>query len=115
MERFNCLLMVKDFNSTGFTTDYTFMTNADVPTIAMEGIVEDPINPGTGNPVNSDLKEGDIYVDYSTAYDGLGEARWNLEYNDGNTFSYDEEGLWFKVVNGDIFDKDSWVLVDRPE
>ncbi|MBR4010770.1 MAG: YidC/Oxa1 family membrane protein insertase [Clostridiales bacterium] len=115
MERFNCLLMVKDFNSTGFTTDYTFMTNADVPTIAMEGIVEDPINPGTGNPVNSDLKEGDIYVDYSTAYDGLGEARWNLEYNDGNTFSYDEEGLWFKVVNGDIFDKDSWILVDRPE
>lgn len=115
MERFNCLLMVKDFNSTGFTTDHTFMTNADVPVIAMEGIVTDPMNPATGNPINSDLKEGDIYVDYSTDYDGLGEARWNLEYNDGNTFSYDDEGLWFKVVNGDIFDKDNWILVDKPE
>ncbi len=115
MERFNCLLMVKDFNSTGFTTDHTFMTNADVPAIAMEGIVEDPVNPATGNPINSDLKHGDVYVDYSDFDEGNGEARWNPEYNTGYAFNYDDESIWFKVINEDIFDKDNWMQVEKPE
>lgn len=115
MERFNCLLMVKDFDSTGFTTDWTFMTNADVPTIAMENIVENPINPGTGKMINSDLKKEDIYIDYSPDFDGFGEARWNPDYNTGSSFTYDDEAVWFKVVNGDIFDKENWILVDKPE
>lgn len=115
MERFNCLLMVKDFSATGFTTDRTFMTNADVPTIAMEGIVKNPVNPGTGNPINSDLKHGDVYVDYSPDYGEFGEARWNPEYNTGSTFSYDDEAIWFKVVNENIFDKDNWMQVEKPE
>ena len=111
MERFNCLLMVKDFDATGFTTDNTFMTNADVPTIAMEGIVEDPVNPGTGNPINSDLKHGALYVDYSSDF----EERWNLEYNTGNTFSYDDNAIWFQVINENIFDEDNWKRVEKPE
>lgn len=110
-EWYNCLLMVKDFDSTGFTTDYTFMTNADVPTIALEGIVDDPVNPYTGNPINSDMKNGDLYVSYSLNYD---EELWNPDQNAGNTFIYDDDCIWFKVINQNIFDEDNWVLTDKP-
>ena len=51
------MLLVKDFGATGFTTSDTFMTNADVPTLAMAGLIENPVNPFTGNPINSSFKE----------------------------------------------------------
>ena len=110
-EWYNCLLMVKDFDSTGFTTDYTFMTNADVPVIALDGIVDNPINPGTGNPINSDLKHEDIYIGYSLTHD---EQLWNPEYNQGSAFYYDKDYEWFKLVNEDIFDTDNWVPTEYP-
>lgn len=50
------LLLVKDFNSTGFTVSDEFMTNADVPTIATSGIINNPTNPFTGKAINSDEK-----------------------------------------------------------
>jgi hypothetical protein len=53
VDQFNALLMVKDFNAEGkIKTDMTFMTNADVPSLAMDGIIENPVNPFTGNPIN---------------------------------------------------------------
>ena len=110
-EWYNCLLMVKDFDSTGYETDYTFMTNADVPTIAMEGIVDNPVNPATGNPINSDAKFGDLYVDYSLTHD---EILWNPDYNQGNTFFYDDDYKWFQLVGDSIFEDDDWILVDKP-
>ncbi len=108
---YNCLFMVKDFDSSGYTTDYTFMTNADVPSVALEGIVDDPVNPYTGNPINTDPKSGDLYVSYSLAPD---EKLWNPDLNNGNTFYYDDNCTWFKVVNGNIFDPDNWIQVDKP-
>lgn len=46
------LLFVKDFNAHGdFIVNYDFMTNADVPAIALAGIVEHPINPFTGKEI----------------------------------------------------------------
>ena len=70
------LLMVKDFNSTGFTTSNKFMTNADTPTLATADIIDDPVNPFTNKPINSDPKVGpqtvflsyDIYVDENNGY-----------------------------------------------
>lgn len=108
---YNCLLMVKDFNSTGFETDYTFMTNADVPSIALEGIVNDPSNPYTGNPINTEPKNGDLYVGYSLTHD---EKLWNPDLNQGNTFYYDEDCVWFKVINGNIFEESNWIKVNKP-
>ena len=62
-DNYHALLLVKDFNTSGeITTDMTFMTNADVPTLALEGIVENPKNPFTGNPVNSDAKANGVYI-----------------------------------------------------
>ncbi len=110
-EWYNCLLMVKDFDSEGFTTDYTFMTNADVPTIATNGLIDAPINPYTGNPINSDPKSGDLYISYSMDQD---EDTWNPNYNSGNTFAYTADTVWFKLINGNIYEPDNWVLVDGP-
>ena len=50
------LLMVKDFDSTEFTVSHEFMTNADTPTLAMEGLIDNPVNPFTGKAINADEK-----------------------------------------------------------
>ena len=110
-EWYNCLLMVKDFDATGYKTDYTFMTNADVPTIALDGIIDDPTNPYTGNPIDSEPKNGDLYVDYTLEVD---ESLWNPETNPGNTFVYADDCIWFKVVNQNIFDQNNWVETKKP-
>ena len=110
-EWYNCLFMVKDFNSSGFKTDNTFMTVADVPSVALEGIVNNPINPYTGNPIDAAMKDGNLYVSYSDAPD---EKLWNPDLNQGNTFYYDKDCIWFSVINGNIFDEKNWIKVDKP-
>ena len=63
LEYYTPLLMVKDFNSTGFKTSDEFMTNGDVPTIATSGAIENAINPFTGKQINADDKTAhDQYV-----------------------------------------------------
>lgn len=95
---YNPLLMVKDFNSTGFGVDYTFMTNADTPTLALSGIVENPVNPFTGNAINSDKKGEDVQYIFCT-------TNFNPEYNNGNTFTPD---AWFALRNHNVLDGDNW-------
>jgi len=54
--------MIKDFNTRGsLNTDNTFMTIADVPLLALHGIIENPVNPFTGNELQSN-KENGIFV-----------------------------------------------------
>lgn len=108
-EIFNCMLMTKDFDSTGSAIDYTFMTNADVPTFAVKGIISNPINPYTGKPINSDMKYEGIYVDYNLTFEG---EVWNPDLNNGNTF-FNGDCQWFKLVNQDIFDKKNWIRVEK--
>ena len=95
-EAVNPVLMVKDFDSTGFTTSDEFMTNADVPTIAMNGIVDDPVNPFTGNKINSDAKADDQHI--------LMSEIWRVQENNGNTFL---PGSWYSV-HDNIFDRSNW-------
>jgi arylsulfatase A-like enzyme len=46
VQAYAALLLVKDFNSHGFLSiDDMFMTNADIPIIALEDIVKNPVNP----------------------------------------------------------------------
>jgi len=95
---YNALLMVKDFGSTGFTTDNTFMTNADTPVLAFEDLIQDPVNPATGNPINSNGKFADkLHVMYTDD--------WRPMTNNGNRYS---PGVWFGVSNQDIFDPKNW-------
>ena len=60
---YHSLLLYKDFaDIDDIVTDMSFMTVADVPTLALEGLVENPTNPFTGNPINSDAKADGVYI-----------------------------------------------------
>ena len=101
MEHFIPVLLVKDFDSTGFTVSDEFMTNADTPAIATTGIFDDPVNPFTGNPINSDPKNGTQLIFHST--------EWNIMVNNGNTFI---PGSWYTIDStSDPHDPDSWKYV----
>jgi YidC/Oxa1 family membrane protein insertase len=102
VENYNPLLMVKDFGTTQYTVSEEFMTNADVPSLALSGIVENPINPYTGNPITTDAKESDLYVTTSENYDVL--------VNNGNVFDT-SDGEWYKVGDN-IFDEENWIKMD---
>ena len=93
----NPVLMVKDFDSHGFTTSDEFMTNADVPTLAMQGIIKDPVNPFTGKLITNDAK-------FSGPQKVLESYNWWPSRNNGTKF---EAGKWYSV-HDNIFDKNNW-------
>ena len=96
----NPALLVKDFNATGFTVSYDFMTNADTPSLALEGVVDSPVNPFTGNPINMDSKNGDQYIYISGSGDVL----------ENNGTRFEEPDHYWLVVHDNIFDKDNWSI-----
>ena len=96
VEAVNPVLMVKDFNSHGFKTSDEFMTDADVPTIAVNGLIDNPVNPFTGNRISSADKEGTQHVAIW--------HNWEVESDDGYTFV---KGPWYSV-HDNIFDKNNW-------
>ncbi len=100
VESYFPLLMVKDFNSTEFTTSDEFMTNADVPTLAVADVISDPINPFTGNAIDSSEK---------TAHDQMviASADSDIATNNGNRF---HSARWYSVHDS-IWDKSNWTLV----
>lgn len=100
IERFYPLFMVKDFNSHELTVSEEFMTNADVPTIAMNGLINHPVNPFTGKMISSKVKkEGKLYI--------FSSSLWDVNKNNGNTF---KPGTWYSVEK-DMRDKANWKLV----
>lgn len=100
MERFMPLLMVKDFNASGYSISDEYMTNGDTPAIAMNGIIDDPVNPFTKNPINSDPKNGPQNV--------LCTKDWNVNNNNGNAFN---PGSWYQFMGGDPYNPDNWVYL----
>lgn len=102
VERFFPLLMVKDFGSQEFTTSYEFMTNADVPTLAMQGLIENPVNPFTGKTINSNEK---------TAHDQfvILSWKWDVAENNGNTFIASQ---WASVKDN-LWDKSNWTFYGK--
>lgn len=97
VEHYLPLLMVKDFDSHGFSVSEAFMTNADVPTLAVSGVISDPVNPFTGTPISSAEKTAhDQFVLLSDKFDIL--------VNNGNTFLPD---YWASVA-GNPRDLKNW-------
>ena len=93
------LLMVKDFGSEGFTESQDFMTNADVPSLATDGLIENPVNPFTGKPITMDEKlahEQMVIVSRDVA----------VEDCTGKTVL---PGFWASVKD-DIWNEDNWVF-----
>jgi hypothetical protein len=63
LDQFNPLLMMKDFNAGGaIKINNNFMSNADVPELALQDIIENPINPFTGNLISSKNKSKPLYI-----------------------------------------------------
>ncbi len=93
------LLMVKDFDSQGFTTSREFMTNADVPTLAVQGLIENPVNPFTGKVISSEEKTAhDQYIIIS--------RDWDVLVNNGNTFL---PASW-AAVKENLWDEENWTF-----
>lgn len=105
VEAFNPLLMVKDFNSEAeFSSDNTFMTIADVATMATKDVIKDPKNPFTGVPIDDSLKhKGPIIVADS--------HNWVVSVNNGTTFDL-AGGKWWQV-HDNLFDMKNWTLMDK--
>ncbi len=98
------LLMVKDFNGSGFVISDEFMTNGDVPTLAVGGIIEEPVNPFTGKLINSDEKTAhDQYVIASFA--------WDVNVNNGNKFL---PSKWYSV-HDNMLNRDNWTVVQESD
>ena len=94
------LLMVKDFNSEGFTTSEEFMTNGDVPALAVANLIDNPMNPFTGKTIDSSEKLAhDQYV--------IASREWDVNINNGNTFL---PANWYSV-HDNIWEKDNWRLI----
>lgn len=102
LEYYFPLLMVKDFDSKGFTVSDEFMTNADVPTMAFEGTIENPTNPFTGKEIcNEEKILHDQYIITSDIID--------LSINNGTTFL---PSKWL-AISEDIWDKENWKVIDE--
>lgn len=96
------LLMVKDFGESGFTTSEAFMTNADVPAIAVDELIEQPVNPFTGKKISSEEKTAhDQYI--------IDSEDWDIEKNNGTTFWAAD---WYSI-HDNIWDMDNWKLAAR--
>ena len=74
------------------------MTNADTPSLALDGVVDSPVNPFTGNPINMDPKAGDQYIYISGSGDVLTV----------NGTKFDEADHYWVTVHDDIYNKDNW-------
>ena len=94
---YNPLLMVKDFGAKGFTADNRFMTNADTPTEAFDGLIAEPVNPFTGNPVTGEGK--------NEPEQHILESDWEISANNGTFFT---DPLWITFRGDDVFNPENW-------
>ena len=93
------LLLVKDFNAKGFSISDEFMTNADVPCLAMEGLIDNPVNPFTGKVIDDAEKYAhDQLICMSRVVD--------IKKNNGNTFL---PSKWASVKDN-IWDASNWTF-----
>lgn len=102
-----CLLLVKDFGARGrLNVDDTFMTNADVPSIAVADLIDNPINPATGNDITKVSLKNPVYGEYT---------EWQKAFKNkrANTLLVDE-GTWYSI-HDDIFKARNWSVPSSAE
>jgi hypothetical protein len=103
LEKYTSLLLFKDFYDRGeLNIDNTFMTQADVPLMALNGIINDPVNPFTGLPVMNE-KENGVFITTSDKFYHTkhGKYKFNINANE-----------WF-FVHDNIFDPNNWERVEN--
>ena len=91
------LLMVKDFGSHGWQVSDEFMTNADTPAIATNGLIKNAVNPFSGSALNApEKKKGPQKVIFS--------GTWDVLKNGTNTF---DKAQWYSVKDN-VWDRSNW-------
>lgn len=101
IEAYFPLLMVKDFYSEGFVESDEFMTNADVPLMAFDGLVNNPVNPFTGKELSDNEKYAhDQYL--------ITSNEWDTNFNNGNQFL---PSSWLSVKD-DIWNQENWSVYE---
>jgi len=96
LDQFNSVLLFKDFDESGaMRTDMSFMSTADVPFLAVDRLIENPINPFTGNPITSDNKKDPLLI-----------LIHRVEYKNGNEILIDSQNSYY--VHDNIFDERNW-------
>jgi hypothetical protein len=102
-ERYNPVLLIKDFNEHGeLRTDMTFMTNADVPVLAVKDIIEYPINPFNGKPITTEPKKEGIYITINHMPMPYQHSKYTFNIHDNQ---------WV-FVHDNIFDEKNWSMVE---
>ncbi len=92
------LLMMKDFNAHGFTTNTDLMTNADACVLAVSGdVVEEAVNPFTGNPLDGHEKYEDL-IRINTC------EEWDIKINNGTKIMPSD---WY-AITGSPYDTNNW-------
>ncbi len=103
VERYFPLLLVKDFGASGTVQeDDTFMTNADVPYLATQGIIDNPTNPYTGKTIST--YEKTAHPQYIMDSDD-----WHTQKNNGYQFL---SAKWISVQD-DIWNQDNWTYYSK--
>lgn len=98
---YNPILLIKDFNDDGeIVTDLSFMTNADAPIFAIKDIIENPVNPFTGNNLFTEVEKTS-----ATVY----MIPWQPAKNEGTQFKINLNES-FRVKNN-IFLESNWETV----
>ncbi len=93
------ILLEKDF-ACGGGVNMKFMTNADVPSLACVGLVANPKNPYTGNPIDDSRKSDGALI----TTDGISNPdKSRSKY----VFTVESESWW--RVRENIFDPKDWV------
>jgi hypothetical protein len=75
--------------------------------LALSGLIEDPVNPYTGNLITSDAKNTPSSVIITTSH------KWDVSENNGAVFDT-SDGEWY-AVEKDIFDVNNWTKIDNCE
>ncbi|MBR4426786.1 MAG: sulfatase-like hydrolase/transferase, partial [Spirochaetales bacterium] len=108
LDTYNPILLFKDFNgsgtSDGMKIDRSFMTNADVPTLAVTGVIENPENPFTGKIIDNAEKFAHPQILTTSKL-------WNID-DCADSVQFDtSDGQWYAVTD-DVYDPDKWILVE---
>ncbi len=101
----NPLLMVKDFNQQhSLKNDYTFMTNADVPSIASKDLFTNAKNPFTGKDISSDEKQKGATIYFDLHFRNFSQFTTNKAILDKFPI--------IKHVKDNIFNENNWTDVN---
>jgi YidC/Oxa1 family membrane protein insertase len=102
---YNPLFLVKDFNARfDLRRSMDFMTNADTPLLALEGIIDHPQNPWTGERLQSGKQDG---VTITTS------DLWSPDHH--GKYAFKITGNEWLHVHDNIFDAHNWEQAQRPD